>query len=139
QRRHPRADRPHRPDTAPRGVGMTTLAAAFEAVRRVQPMRIVGTVASLRGLTVLVDELPAPVGSLVSVWSAGARPGDAPLVLGEVVGFTREHAAVMLLGQTTGIRPGDRVACEEVSQTAPVGARLLGRCVDGLGRPIDGR
>jgi flagellum-specific ATP synthase len=83
---------------------------------------------------VLVDDLPIPIGSLVSV-----RPGLHASILsyGEVVGFTREHAQVMLLGQTTGIRAGDRVIGEEVSQTAPVGRHLLGRCVDGLGRPID--
>jgi flagellum-specific ATP synthase len=124
---------------------MSVLAPAMEAVRRVQPLRIVGTVAAVRGLSVLVDELPIPVGSLVSIrgngqWgmgSGGGASGQLP-TYGEVVGFTREHAVVMLLGQTTGIRVGDRVIGEEVTQTAPVGMRLLGRCVDGLGRPIDG-
>jgi flagellum-specific ATP synthase len=113
---------------------VTTLASAFEAASRVQPLRIAGTVAAVRGLTVLVDELPVPVGSLVTV-----RPGlhAGVLTFGEVVGFTREHAVVMLLGQTTGIRAGDRVIGEEVTQTAPVGRHLLGRCVNGLGRPID--
>ncbi len=114
---------------------MSTLSAAFDAATHVQPLRIAGTVAAVRGLTVLVDELPIPVGSLVTI-----RPGlhASVLTYGEVVGFTREHAVVMLLGQTTGIRAGDRVIGEEVRQTAPVGRRLLGRCVDGLGRPIDG-
>lgn len=114
---------------------MTALGTAFDALARVQPVRIVGTVAALRGLTVLVDDLPVPIGSLVSI-----RSGDgsgAPGSYAEVVGFTREHAILMLLGQTTGIRPGDRVTCEEVTQTAPVGPRLLGRVVDGLARPID--
>jgi flagellum-specific ATP synthase len=96
----------------------------------------VGTVAELRGLTVLVDDLPVPIGSLVSIRSAYDHRGGT--TYGEVVGFTRGHAVIMLLGQTTGIRPGDRVTGEEVTQTAPVGLRLLGRVVDGLGRPIDG-
>jgi flagellum-specific ATP synthase len=115
---------------------MSVLAPAFETIARVQPLRIAGTVAAVRGLSVLVDELPLPVGSLVSV-RAGLRA--SVLTFGEVVGFTREHAVVMLLGQTTGIRAGDRVIGEEVTQTAPVGRHLLGRCVDGLGRPIDER
>ncbi len=115
---------------------MSALAPAIEAAARVQPIRITGTVAELRGLTVLVTDLPLPTGSLVSIRSE-ADP-LAPPIHGEVVGFTREYALVMLLGQTTGIRPGDRVVGEEITQTAPVGPRLLGRVVDGLGRPIDG-
>jgi flagellum-specific ATP synthase len=111
-----------------------TLAPALETATHVQPLRIAGTVAAVRGLSVLVDELPIPVGSLVTV-----RPGlhASALTYGEVVGFTREHAIVMLLGQSVGVRAGDRVIGEEVTQTAPVGRHLLGRCVDGLGRPID--
>lgn len=112
---------------------MSVLAAPLETLARVQPMRIVGTVGALRGLTLLVDDLPLPVGSLVRV--GGSQRG----VPGEVVGFTREHAIVMLLGQTTGIRVGDPVAGEQSAPTVRVGARLLGRVIDGLGRPIDGK
>jgi flagellum-specific ATP synthase len=105
-------------------------------------MRIEGVVAALRGLTVLVDDLPLPVGSLVGIgtsWRGGASDdAEARATMGEVVGFNREHAIVMLLGQTTGIRAGDRVIGLQSAQTAPVGERLLGRVVDGLGRPIDG-
>jgi flagellum-specific ATP synthase len=115
---------------------VSALAHAFEAAARVQPIRITGTVAAVRGLSVLVTELPLPIGSLVSIASPSARHAEP--TFGEVVGFTSEHAVVMLLGQTTGIRPGDRVTGEEVTQSAPVGPRLLGRCIDGLGRPIDG-
>jgi len=114
---------------------LTAFATAFDALTRVQPLGVVGTVAALRGLTVLVDDLPVPIGSLVSIESGASNNGRASYA--EVVGFTREHAILMLLGQTTGIRPGDRVTCEEVTQTAPVGPRLLGRVVDGLARPID--
>lgn len=99
-----------------------------------RPIRITGRVAALKGLTLLVEDLPAPVGSLVSLPSVGTG-GPA---FGETVGFTRDHTIVMPLGDTGGICVGDRVRCEETSQTIGVGAALLGRCVDGLGRPIDG-
>lgn len=111
---------------------MTLLAPELELVRRTQPTRVTGVVRTLRGLTVLVDELPAPVGALVSIRSAGGRR------LGEVVGFARDDTAVMLLGSTEGIRPGDRVVCEQASPLASTGEGLLGRVLDGLGRPIDG-
>jgi flagellum-specific ATP synthase len=97
-------------------------------------MRIRGTVAALRGLTVLVDDLPLPIGSLVIV---GDGPGSRS-VRGEVVGFSREHAIVMLLGTTTGIRAGDAVTGDRAAQTVQVGDRMLGRVVDGLCRPMDG-
>ena len=116
---------------------MTVLAAQIDTLRRMQPMRITGTVAALRGLTLLVDDLPLPVGSLVTVGGGADIEGRG--TPGEVVGFNREHAIVMLLGQTHGIRGGDRVRGEQAAQTAQVGPRLLGRVVDGLGRPIDGK
>ncbi len=97
---------------------------------------VVGRVGEVRGMTVLVTDLPMPVGSLVSI---GEARGEQAPVLGEVVGFTASHAIVMLLGANAGIRPGDDVRSEQATPVAPVGERLLGRVIDGLGRPIDGR
>lgn len=113
---------------------MTVLAGAIDSLRRSQTMGVRGVVGALRGLSVLVDDLPMPVGSLVSIQGESETH-----TLGEVVGFTREQSIVMLLGQTSGIRPGDGVEGVQSQQTARVGLGLLGRTVDGLGRPIDGR
>ncbi|MBL9000320.1 MAG: FliI/YscN family ATPase [Phycisphaerae bacterium] len=112
---------------------MMLLQSAFDAARSALPVRITGRVASLRGLTLLVDDLPLPAGALVRVGSS-----RMPLA-GEVVGFTPQHAAVMVLGQTAGIRPGDPVTGVSIAATARVGTSLLGRVVDGLGRPLDGK
>lgn len=120
-------------------MSINCVSAALEAVDRVEPMRIAGSVAALRGLTVLVDDLPLPVGALVSIGRPTRDARDVgETVFGEIVGFTREQAVVMLLGQTNGIRPGDRVVGEEVRQTVGIGQSMLGRVIDGLGRPIDG-
>ena len=103
-------------------------------------MRIVGRVRALRGLTVLVRDLPMPVGSLVSVrtgHAADVRPGVEPGSLGEVIGFDGAHAIVMMLCGTGGIRPGDGVEGLHAQQTVGVGPAMLGRVIDGLGRPID--
>ncbi len=116
---------------------MTTFAPHFARLRSIQPARVSGTVATLRGLTLLVDDLPLPIGSLVSIRSS-ARD-NPPVTLGEVVGFNREQAIVMLLGQTQGIRGGDRVVGEQAAQSVQAGSRLLGRVIDGLGRPLDGK
>src|SRR5262249_25520525 len=37
------------------------------------------------------------------------------------------------------IGPGDRVVGVQPTQTIAVGEAMLGRCIDGLGRPIDGK
>lgn len=133
---------------------MSLLAPPMEALRRLQPLRVVGRVAGLRGLTVLAEDLPLPIGALVRI-EPGAAPRGASLdlpdgndrdhaagagageVWGEVVGLARDHTVVMLLGQTPGIRVGDRVRGEQTAQTVDVGPALLGRVIDGLGRPID--
>lgn len=106
----------------------------LSTIARVQPLRVTGRVASLRGMTALIDDLPLPVGTLVSIERSGASEGAA---LGEIVGFSREQAIVMSLGTMGGIRPGDRATGEQISPTVGVGPSLIGRVIDGLGRTID--
>lgn len=109
------------------------IAAATESIRRVQPVKVTGMVSSMKGMALMVDDLPLPAGSLVRI-GRGDGEGTVP---GEVVAFTREQSVVMLLGQSLGIRTGDPVVGVQNAQSAPVGERLLGRVVDGLARPID--
>jgi FliI/YscN family ATPase len=128
---------------------MIGLEAEIQTLDRIQSMRLTGRVEALRGLTVLVGDLPMPVGSLVRVQSdsgagrrvgsAGAQANSRSAGLGEVVGFDGAQAIVMMLGSTAGIRAGDRVVGLQAMQTVAVGDKLLGRVIDGLGRPIDGR
>lgn len=128
---------------------MTPLANALRTVGGVQPIEVIGRVTGLRGLTVLVRDLPLPVGSLVVLPRFGPgelhgldawveRRGEARALPGEVVGFTGQTTMVMMLGQTTGIRVGDPVVGMQATRTALVGPSMLGRTVDGLGRAIDG-
>lgn len=111
---------------------MTALQCEIEQLQSLEPLRITGTVAAVRGLVVLVDELPIPIGSLISIRAAGA------LRRGEVVGFERGRTVVMLYGQTAGVRPGDRVVGEHCAPTVAVGEEWLGRVMNALGAPIDG-
>ncbi|MBX3386095.1 MAG: FliI/YscN family ATPase [Phycisphaeraceae bacterium] len=115
----------------------------MEAVRSVQPFRLTGRVAALRGMSLHVSDLPMPVGSLVRIesgWRGANSDGETrDGLLGEVVGFDGAHAIVMLLGGTGGVRAGDRAVGLHAMQTVGVGEGLLGRVIDGLGRPMDGR
>jgi len=109
------------------------LAAQFETLARMEPMGIVGRVAALRGMVVLVRDLPVPVGSVVRLDGAAGRSQ----IEGEVIGFDGEHSIVMTLSASAGIRPGDRVHTMNAAATVGVGTGMLGRVVDGVGRPID--
>jgi flagellum-specific ATP synthase len=102
-------------------------------VQDVEPAPISGRVSRVVGLVVESIGPRARVGELCEL-----RGHGAPLPL-EIVGFRDGRMLSVPLGDTAGIRPGDRiVACGGV-QSIPVGDKLLGRVIDGLGRPIDGR
>jgi len=111
---------------------MTLLASSINRVRRMDPIRVEGRIGAVQGLTVLVDDFPVVVGALVAVCSAGGER------YGEVIGFDGRRAIVMMLGQTNGVRPGDRVESVETQPTVDVGDSMLGRVVDGLCQTIDG-
>ena len=108
---------------------MTVLAPEIGAVRDAEPMGVVGRVGALRGLTVLADDLPAPVGALVEIDGAA---------MGEVVGFDGGRSVVMTYGPSDGVRPGQRVILRRARPTASVGDGVLGRVLNGMGEPIDG-
>ena len=109
---------------------MTLLTAEIDAVRRSCPVALTGRVSTLRGLTLLCDQLPSPVGSLVEI-GAGRVPG-------EVVGFEDGRTIVMTLGGLAGVRPGDPVRAGRAVACGPVSLRALGRVLNGMGEPIDG-
>lgn len=64
--------------------------------------------------------------------------GDGQAVPAEVVGFRGGQVLLMPLGEMEGLRPGWRVHSTGGPLQVPTGAGLLGRVVDGLGRPMDG-
>jgi flagellum-specific ATP synthase len=96
-------------------------------------MRITGSVSASRGLMLIAEDLPAPVGALVRV-----RTRDE-IRLAEVVGFEGEKTLLMMLQTSSGVRPGDHVETRESRPTVAVSYALLGRVIDGLGEPIDGK
>lgn len=60
-------------------------------------------------------------------------------VLAEVVGFRGSRVLLMPLGEMEGVAPGSRVTATDEPFTVGVGSGLLGRIIDGLGNPIDGK
>jgi FliI/YscN family ATPase len=104
---------------------------AVDAADTIQP---VGRVTNLVGMVIEVAGLTAPVGSLCRI-QAGRNEPDVPC---EVIGFRNDTLLVMPYQQTRGVATGCRVDLLAREMNVPVGPLLLGRVIDGLGRPLDG-
>ena len=92
---------------------------------------IVGRVVRTVGLLIESSGPRASVGSICEI----AASSGPPLTV-EVVGFQDNTLLTVPLGDTSGIRPGDRVIALGGVATVPVGHGLLGRVVDALGNPV---
>jgi F-type H+-transporting ATPase subunit alpha len=58
---------------------------------------------------------------------------------GMALNLERDSVGVVVLGEYEHISEGDTVTCTGRILEVPVGPELMGRVVDGLGRPIDGK
>ncbi|MEO6593314.1 MAG: FliI/YscN family ATPase [Planctomycetota bacterium] len=107
---------------------------AIESARAVNRPRAEGRVRAIRGIAIHTSGLQAAIGDLCTIAAEG---GKLPLPA-EVVGFDGDDAVVMALGDQHRVAPWDLVHNEHRPLTVPVGAGLLGRVLDALGRPLDG-
>ena len=86
----------------------------------------------------LVTEAQGPASRLGTICDIYPK-GDISKVRAEVLGFRDNKVLLMPLGEFRGIAPGSRVVTRQESALIGVGKRLLGRVIDGLGNPIDGK
>jgi flagellum-specific ATP synthase len=118
----------------------------------VEPMQVSGRVTRVAGLVMECVGLRLAVGSACTIPMANGVKVEA-----EVVGFEGERLFLMPQSDVEGIVPGARVFPVEASvprpgsvahprrrpsdraRHLPVGMALLGRVVDGAGRPLDGK
>jgi flagellum-specific ATP synthase len=91
-----------------------------------------GRLLSARGL--LTCTMPAAVGDQCVV----LRPGGER-VLCEVIGFADRTAFLLPYDSADALEPGLTVIRLGPHPTVPVGPAMLGRVIDALGRPVDGR
>ena len=93
-----------------------------------------GSVVRVAGLTVESKGPPAGLGQLCEI-----RLSDGRRVPAEVVGFHHENRILLPLEGIDGIAPQDPVTVRSSPRHIVLGPKLLGRVIDGLGRPIDGK
>ncbi|HKX42260.1 MAG TPA: FliI/YscN family ATPase [Burkholderiaceae bacterium] len=101
---------------------------------RVVPLAMRGRVSKAVGMVIEATGIQAHVGELCEL----VTPGEPPL-LAEVVGFAHQGAILTPLGATTGLSALTEVVPSGRGLDCPVGAALLGRVLDALGTPLDGR
>ncbi len=105
---------------------MTPWSAVLDAAR---PERV-GRVSQVQGLGVGVRGLTGAVGDIVVI-------GDG--IRAEVVAAGRDGLRCMPLGPTRGLTVGSSARTLGARLRIPVGTGVLGRVLDGLGEPIDGK
>ena len=92
----------------------------------------IGSVIAFDGYIVKVSSLPCIVGSLCSIENESGAT-----VTGEVVRIDEASVDIVPHDNSFAIAIGDKVILLEVSQKVEVGSELLGRVIDGLGKPLD--
>jgi flagellum-specific ATP synthase len=105
--------------------------AVLDAARHAVDPKRTGRVSRLVGLRLEVEGIEAAVGDAVRVWRDGA------VLDAEVVAVQGSSLACMPLGELKGVRYGAPVEATYRPMAVRVGQELLGRVLDGLGRPID--
>jgi len=106
------------------------------AVENSKPMRMIGKVVQMVGLVIECQGPNVSMGELCYVKSHFPNVEPVP---SEVVGFRDGKVLLMPLGDSKGIGPGCEVVSAQKVLQVKVGPELLGRVIDGLGNPIDGK
>jgi ATP synthase in type III secretion protein N len=92
-----------------------------------------GTVLEAMGTTLRVSGLALGVGELCSIELEDGEP-----LLAETIGVNGPLAVLMPFGELAGVKTGAWVARLGRGHRVPVGRGMLGRVLDGFGRPLDG-
>lgn len=95
-------------------------------------------------LTTMTGRITQVVGMLIKAIVPQVKIGEVCMIkregeplLTEVVGFTQDEVYLSPLGTMTGIGPSSEVIPTRLPLHVKVGPQLLGRVLDGLGRPLD--
>jgi len=105
----------------------------YNAVLEKNYIRKLGRVSQVVGLTIESIGPDVNIGQTCLIKSG--KYGES--VLAEVVGFKNNNILLMPLGNMSGVGPGNIVEAQDRPITVSVAESLLGRVLDGLGKPMD--
>jgi FliI/YscN family ATPase len=104
----------------------------IERVETIESWRWGGAVTQLIGLLVESQGPSAAIGDFLEIATSAGR-----IVRAQVIGFREGRVLSMPLEETDGLQPGDTIVSRREDALVEVGPQLLGRVVDGFGRPLD--
>lgn len=104
-------------------------------IEKLNLIKEIGKVVQIIGLIIEADGPNSSIGDLCHIYN---NMQEKP-ILAEVVGFRENRILLMPLGAMDGLNPGAIVINTGAPMKVKVGDELLGRVVDGLGNPIDGK
>ena len=102
--------------------------AAMDTLRRT------GSVTDVVGLLIESKGPDTAVGDFCEIASRAGR-----VVRTQVIGFREGRVLAMPLEETDGLQAGDAVVARKDDARMEAGPQLLGRVLDGFGKPLDGR
>jgi flagellum-specific ATP synthase len=106
------------------------------AIEDTEPIKMSGKVTQVVGLVI---ESKGPNVSLGELCYIKSRFPNVEPIPAEVVGFREGLVLLMPIGEMQGIGPGCEVLSAQKTLRVKVGMELLGRVLDGLGNPMDGK
>lgn len=107
----------------------------YNTINETNTIKPKGKIAKIVGLTIEALGPPAEIGEICTLKS----PKSDKKIIAEVVGFSEKKVILMPLGEMEEIGPDWEVEADGGKLAVPVGNELLGRILDGLGNPIDGK
>lgn len=106
-----------------------------ERITEIDPIKRIGKITKVIGLVIESNGPKAPIGELCNVID---KDGNI-ICQSEIVGFLDQNRILsMVLGELQHIEPGMEIVATSSSLRIGVGESLLGRVLDGIGRPMDG-
>src|SRR5580692_2712491 len=105
----------------------------ISALSGMETLQRSGRVSEIVGLLIASDGPATAVGDFCEIRSAQGRA-----VRAQVVGFRDGKVLLMPLEETGGLQLGDTVVARPEAARVEVGSQLLGRVLDGFGKPMDG-
>lgn len=103
------------------------------ALSESHPIEVKGKVIQVVGTIIRASVPRVKIGEICYL----RNPWDDWEIPAEVVGFSKDAALLTPLGEMTGISSSTEVIPTGEIQKVPVGSGLLGRVLDGMGRPLD--
>ena len=104
----------------------------LEKLGRLESCRWTGAVTELIGLLVESNGPAAAVGDFCEIMTQSGRS-----IRTQVIGFREGHVLSMPLEETGGLHLGDPITARKEDARIEVGPELLGRVLDGFGKPVD--